>query len=169
MLGNSQTGKSGLCTQWSGGLPSTSYMTTIEIESHFFDGLTILDTPSSARVHFNVDKLCKRTHLFILVSNIDESHYEWYDRIGVDYPDIPFLLILNGSQTFPKSRLWALSNDIRVFQVDLKIGHRISESMDYLVEMLSSIEPSSDSVDLTAGYLGFVTFPFLDVLYSSCV
>ena len=166
VLGDYQSGKSALCSQWSGYPPCTSYVTTFSLEYHFFPELTVIDTPSCPRFPFNLELLIKKTDVFVLVMREDRCSSVWYDQ-GL-YIDFPCLIILNGSGSFCRIRRWALSQDIRVFQVELLSGLRVSEAMDYLRVMLSSIEPSPDSVDLTTDqYLR--TVPFLGVLYSSCV
>jgi len=168
LLGDYQSGKSALCSQWSGLPLCTSYMTTLFPEPHLFPHLTVIDTPSCHRFPFDLEMLSKKTHLFVLVMSDDQCSTSWYDKVYTNWPEIPWLIILNGSGKFRHSRRWALSNDIRVFQVELVRGFRVSEAMNYLREMLTSIEPSPDSVDLTTDQY-FRTVPFLGVLYSSCV
>lgn len=168
LLGDSQAGKTALCSQWSGCPPCTSYVTTFSLEYHLFPELTVIDTPSCPRFPFELEILTRKTQLFVLVMSDDECSTSWYDKVHIHCPEIPWLIILNGSGSFRHSRRWALSNDIRIFQVEVLRGSRVSEAMNYLREMLTSIEPSPDSVDLTTDqYLR--TVPFLGVLYSSCV
>jgi len=166
LLGDSQAGKTALCSQWSGCPPCTSYVTTFSLEYHLFPELTVIDTPSCPRFPFELEILTRKTQLFVLVMSKDQCSSEWYDR--VDAVDLPWLIILNGSGSFRRSRRWALSQDIRVFQVDLATGSGVSEAMDCLRMMLESLDPIQASVDLTMDHY-LRTVPFLGVLYSSCV
>ena len=126
----------------------------------------MIDTPSCPRFLFDLEIRGKNTHVFVLIVSKDQCLSIWYDR--VECTDLPWIIILNDSGSFRCIHRWALSHDIRVFQVELSTGSRVSEAMDFLHAMLASIEPSKDSVDLTTDqYLR--TVPFLGVFYSSCV
>lgn len=171
LLGNNQSGKTSLCSQWKGVPTTSSYLSTIEVEEYVFDDMIINDTPSCARVVFDLERLCLKTDLFVLVVNEDNSDLHLYDQLSNDWPNRQWVLILNGPGPFQHKRLWALSNDIRVYQIDVKTGDGVLDVLVNIRETLDSIIPRSNSLDLTADprLLAPSLIPFLGVLYSSCV
>ena len=171
LFGNNQSGKTSLCSQWKGSPVTSSYVTTIEVVQYEFEGIIVNDTPSCARFPFDLERLCLKTDLFVLVVNEDNEDQHLYEQLSIDWPRRQWLLLLNGPGPFLNMRLWALSNDIRVYQLDVKTGHGVLDALTNIREALEVIVPRSNSLDLTADprLLAPRLIPFLGVLYSSCV
>ena len=164
LLGKTCSGKTAFCEQLSGSKYTSSYLKTIQPTPYYFPTMTIYDTPSGGRFNTNIESLYEKTDLFLLIVNDDNTHSEIYNKIHTKWPDKKWALVLNGNKTFHLSRRWALTLDIRVFQIDIKKCDDLSMIMDYL-EDISTHETldSASVVDLRLGW------EYLDALYSSCV
>lgn len=163
LLGAKSAGKTSLCLQWSGSLPSSSYVMTMNVQPYFFPLMVIYDTPSDERFNKDIESLYEKTDVFILMCREDGYYSDIYTNIIRKWPKKRWLLILNGDQPFRQRRRWALCYDIRVLNINISTGYGLNEAMDYLLEMLPEIDHRQVGVDLeSVGSL-------LDVLYSSCV
>lgn len=164
ILGKTCSGKTAFCEQLSGSKFTSSYLKTIEVTPYYFPTMTIHDTPSGGRFTSKNETLYEHTNLFLLIANDDQRNSMIYEKIEEGWPNKEWILVLNGSGDFHMRRMWALSHDIRVFQLDMKLDNGLIRIMDY-VRDLSTLDLTVHPpvVDLHLGW------DYLGVLYSSCV
>ena len=70
---------------------------------------------------------------------MDKYTDSWYLTINDRYPELEWILILNGDNQFQLRRLWALENDIRVFQLNTRSGKNVHETLDNITDYLEDI------------------------------
>lgn len=140
IVGDHLSGKTSLCEQWSGSETTTSYCTTISVTHYYLPLLTLHDTPSSKRFHCNLESWYMSSDVIVIVSKEDKLYDEWYARISPIAPHVTWVMILNGVNQ-PKRRLWAMERDIRVFQVDLKTGDKVCETLTTIRAFLDTKPP----------------------------
>lgn len=148
VVGEHYTGKTSLCSQWSGHPPSKSYLMTINVEQYILPQLTIHDTPSEERFCTNIDSLYASSDIMIIVSREDKEYDPWYARIKTIARHAMWILVINGNQQ-PKRRLWALANDIRVFEMDIGSGENVNETLETIRHFLDT-NRTPESVQLNA-------------------
>jgi len=164
ILGKTCSGKTAFCEQLSGSKFTSSYLKTIAVTPYYFPTMTIHDTPSGGRFTSNNETLYEHTDLFLLIVNDDQKKSMIYEKIEEDWSNKEWILILNGSGEFPIRRRWALSQDIRVFQFDMKLNNGLIRIMDYLHDLSTlDLTVHPPVVDLRLGW------EYLGALYSSCV
>ena len=148
VVGDQYSGKTALCSQWSGLPPTNTYVTTISVDQYYLPQLTINDTPSIERFYKNIDSLYASSDLMIIVSKEDKDYDPWYARISHIAPHATWVLILNGKPQ-PKRRLWALENDIRVFELNAATGANVSETLETIRNFLER-KRAPEAVRLTS-------------------
>jgi GTPase SAR1 family protein len=149
IVGDTRTGKSALCQQWSGAPFATSYITTFLVEDYIFDNMIIHDTPSHDRFLNGIDTYYIMSDVIILIVTQDEYTDKWYSKIKTAH-NVQWVLILNGAQKFPEWRRWALFNDVRVINVDLSTGFNVSRAFDLLNAVIQDCGEPNNSGEVVS-------------------
>ena len=158
LVGDRVSGKTALCQLWSGLKHTNSYMTTIQVCSYNIRGLLLYDTPSLQYFAENIEYYYTGADVILLVANEDSTCNTRYLRISHLYPDIPWFLILNGDGYFPTRRLWALENDIRVFQLNTKTGKNVIKTLEHIQTHLEDIPIRTIRDNTIWGYWPILAF-----------
>ena len=149
VVGDHFSGKTALCSQWSGALPTNSYVSTIQVDQYYLPQLTINDTPSIERFCTNIDSLYASSDIMIIVSKEDKDYDPWYARISPIARHAIWVLIINGCVQ-PKRRIWALVNDIRVFELDTGTGENVAATLETIRHFLDQRRSATASVTLSS-------------------
>ena len=139
LVGDRFSGKTALCELWSGHPATNAYLTTMHITPYQFSQLIIYDTPSMERFLEDVEEWYAVSDVIILMVSIDQYTDSWYLRISERYPELEWILILNGDNQFQLRRLWALENDIRVFQLNTGSVKNVHETLANITDYLEDI------------------------------
>jgi len=153
IVGDTRTGKSALCQQWSGAPFATSYITTFLVEDYIFDNMIIHDTPSHDRFLNGIDTYYIMSDVIILIVTQDEYTDKWYSKIKTS-KKVKWFLILNGSQKFPEHRRWALFHDFRVIKIDITNGHNVNRAFDILKVLVQDCEETRQPLVNDARLMG---------------
>lgn len=148
VIGDACVGKSALCQQWSSGIVTSSYMSTITIDHYLLSDLTLHDTPSSARFHSKLEVYLKSTDVFVLVGNEDMDTDPWWARIHMMVPSASWLFVWTGPHPCPKRKKWAADHDITVACVDLNDTDTAEEALSCLRRVACSHTPRPQRVPL---------------------
>jgi GTPase SAR1 family protein len=149
MVGDTQTGKTALCEQWSSPEDKTdSYLSTISVRHYLFPSVTLNDTPSDRRFHFRLESYYASTDVFVLVANEDANYDEWYSRIHPIAPEASWLLIWTGKDSCPRKREWASSNNIPMIYTHLKDPEQVKNAFMHMVQVSSKHAPRHERVPL---------------------
>ena len=154
IVGDCFSGKTALCEQWMGRPYTSTYITTIELTYYQLPLLTLHDTPSIER--FTLDSWYASSDIIVLMASKDAVTDSWYLRISALHPSVPWVLILNGPGSFVLRRRWALSRDIRVFQLNTETGEGVAESLTHLRECLEDLPRSPDRFTLVDYVVQFI-------------
>lgn len=134
VIGQPRTGKSSLCSQWCGEPFSDSYCSTIFVDMyHPTVSITLHEIPTDCREP--VDPFYEHTDVFVLVVREDASHHDGYEYLSRLNKNASWIMILNGPQTFAKSRLYAKNRGMAMAHVNLKSGEGVTESLKILEEI----------------------------------
>ena len=148
LVGDARVGKSALCEQWSSGLQTSSYISTLDVNHYTLSDLTLHDMPSEMRFHTKTDIYFSCSDVFVLVGNQDADSDSWWARIHPAVPTASWLFIWTGKHACPKRRRWAKERGITVLYVNLKDAEQIAMALTALRKVASNHAPRPERVPL---------------------
>jgi GTPase SAR1 family protein len=139
IVGDNFSGKTALCELWSGHVTTNSYLMTTNVCTYIFENITIYDTPSLERFQINIEICYEAADVILLIANDDKKSDARHLRMSHLYPNLHWILILNGDHSFKCRRRWALEHDIRVFQLNTKTGKNVENTFHQLKIFLEDL------------------------------
>ena len=135
IIGSKGVGKSTLCMQWTGHEFSPSYCATIFPEKHELLPFVLVEIPAITRFAKNLEQYYANTDIFVLVVNRDCQSLPLFESMSQEYTEASWLIVLNGSEKFPKCRSYVSKRDIYMVCVDLQSHKGVAQSVEILREL----------------------------------
>jgi len=148
IIGSKGVGKSTLCMQWTGHDFSPSYCATIFPEKYELTPFVLVEIPAITRFAKNLEQYYANTDIFVLVVNRDCQTLPIFESMSQEYTEASWLIVLNGSETFPKCRSYASEKNIYMVCVDLKKNKGVTQSFRILNELSILHKQRPESIHL---------------------
>lgn len=146
VVGDQKVGKTALCSLWSSGQVTSSYVSTMDVCHWMLRDLTVHDTPSDQRFCTKLEVYFQSTDVFVLVANEDTDFDSCWALIQPINTRASWLFVWTGKTVCPKRQKWAKEKEIETVVVNLEDKDSALIALERVRNLARSHESRPDRV-----------------------